>query len=785
MRQSLVAGLACLVFGSLVAGACNSSNGTSSGGSSGTAGTPGGEPGSGSSSSGVVGPPCQTTAQKCDVGQACAQNDDCANHNCLTGKCTAPTCTDDITNSDESGIDCGGATCAKCDGATCAANADCKSARCSPTTSKCAAAADKVCGVGVTPAKCATGDQCQQALDCTSDYCGLVAPALCAACPSNSHADLVRNCNETDVDCGTAAGVGCGTGLKCLTAADCEGTQCNMNVCNAPTTSDGKKSPSLGETDVDCGGATAPKCLKTKVCAVNGDCYSGVCTGGHCESTQTGRKDGEETDLDCGGRVTDPDTNATVARCVDDKACKVDSDCSGFCNPTTKKCTAGRSCGTVAAADTAGITTCGLTDPTVQESCCRSLPLPTTTTVRLDKYEVTAGRFRKFIETVGPDVRGWVANQIAMSTPAGLKLAVDLPTSQLRLMLPAGRGTGLKYDLYTQLGMTVMDTFWPSRQQGCYTDPDAYGHNTYYWTDVERAAYFGFPIGARRFGKEVYDAKSMNCGTYMMYAAFCAWDGGRMPKQSEYDQVWGTQQYPWGPNFDETTVPRLTPLRPTPMSAPDWTQTVNYANKSFYAVPAALGGGVREFFPGPGFANGLDDATGIAEPGRFPLDKTSIASANGERWYDIAANLMELTSLPDSGTGTDTFCDFSSGDRSGGDTLSPSSCCLTYDIKFNPTAGQPVCPANTCVTHLANGFCDPGFCAAGARLCKKSASDAADGSVGILRSTTMPRTNWIGGSFEGHQSFAPYDAAATKFSKVSYNLAVQTQYGKTGFRCAR
>ena len=47
-----------------------------------------------------------------------------------------------------------------------------------------------------------------------------------------------------------------------------------------PTCTDGKQNGD--ETDVDCGGATCPKCAVKQTCKVLTDCKSGVCTAGVC-----------------------------------------------------------------------------------------------------------------------------------------------------------------------------------------------------------------------------------------------------------------------------------------------------------------------------------------------------------------------------------------------------------------------------------------------------------------------------------------------------------------------
>jgi hypothetical protein len=80
---------------------------------------------------------------------------------------------------------------------------------------------------------------------------------------------------------------------------------------------------------VDCGGSNCPTCALGKICAVAGDCQSGLCTGGTChDPCLDGVKGGAETDVDCGG--------GTCPKCGGGKICSVASDCvSGVCNAGT------------------------------------------------------------------------------------------------------------------------------------------------------------------------------------------------------------------------------------------------------------------------------------------------------------------------------------------------------------------------------------------------------------------------------------------------------------------
>lgn len=102
---------------------------------------------------------------------------------------------------------------------------------------------------------------------------------------------------------------------------------------------------------------------------------------------------------------------------------------------------------------------------------------------------------------------------------------------------------------------------------------------------------------------------------------------------------------------------------------------------------------------------------------------------------DLGANVMELTRFKSPASGSDTFCDFSI-------TNAPGD-----------------------VPNLA--VCNDG------------------GVAGVVRKSGLPNTVWVGGSWEGHQKFSSNTALEPWFYKNSYNLPAQTQYGKTGVRCAR
>lgn len=96
-----------------------------------------------------------------------------------------------------------------------------------------------------------------------------------------------------------------------------------------PTCDDGEKNGD--ETDVDCGGPNCLQCEAGKTCRVDSDCASYVCEDGVCAapSCTDGIQNGNESDVDCGG--------GTCPRCPVGKMCRSTGDCetdtclSGIC----------------------------------------------------------------------------------------------------------------------------------------------------------------------------------------------------------------------------------------------------------------------------------------------------------------------------------------------------------------------------------------------------------------------------------------------------------------------
>lgn len=431
---------------------------------------------------------CGRLTTPCGIGGTCEGAPDCQTMVCFKGTCQMATPADGIKDGNETDVDCGGSS---------------------------------------SPA-CADGKGCLVASDCTSDVC------TGGKCQAPSPTDGVKNGDETDVDCGGAKAPKCATGKGCSVTADCDAATCDPTTkkCLPPSHTDGIKND--GETGVDCGGTAPTKCPTGEGCAVTADCNNVLCntTTLKCDppSATDGLKNGTETDIDCGGGAP---TNAPA--CAVGLTCGVDTDCGSTACNYNKKCVESVSCKVQHGGDTCG--------PTGTDSCCKSLPvtLPNGTTVNLDKFNITAGRMRAFVASLGAggNMRAW----LMAHTPAGWP---SNWTNQLPTMLDNG-GTDPDYTgIYQELGPNVHPPSSVGANEGCFIDN--FGARTYRLPDAVNARM----ADPQYYTQDFLDDRALNCVPVAMLAAMCAWDGGTLASKEAIDAAWGAGTYPWA---DQTSKP--------------------------------------------------------------------------------------------------------------------------------------------------------------------------------------------------------------------------------------
>ena len=124
-------------------------------------------------------------------------------------------------------------------------------------------------------------------------------------CAGTAATTACKDGNETDVDCGGGACARLRRRARSARSnADCTSNICSKstNTCVGSLCADGAKDGN--ETDVDCGGGSCNKCLGGKLCDGDADCLSNICGVTHvCAKSlcENGVKDPGETDIDCGG----------------------------------------------------------------------------------------------------------------------------------------------------------------------------------------------------------------------------------------------------------------------------------------------------------------------------------------------------------------------------------------------------------------------------------------------------------------------------------------------------
>jgi formylglycine-generating enzyme len=355
-----------------------------------------------------------------------------------------------------------------------------------------------ICSYAPTNATCQFG--CANGA-CKPDPCSAVA---CGTPPSPVCKDALTKTSFSDGSCN---GGNCGyTSTDSACAFGCSDGACQADPC----------------ASVVCNQAPAATCKSEHTKTT----YAGACSQGSCSYTPTDTTCGSnktcagagvcsvcKSDASCGSACTA--CTGSTPRCADQGgssacvACVSNDDCGGTtpkCNTATNTCGPPPSCIGLAK-------TCGATG---DQDCCAANHVAggdfnrnndetfpaTVSDFRLDNYEVSVGRFRKFVAVYQRDMiaNGTGKNPRTRNDP-GWSYKFDLSVDQAALK------AGLKCD---------------AKQQT--------------WTDSA--------------GNAAAESLPINCLNWYEAFAFCIWDGGRLPSEAEwsYASAGGSQQrpYAWG-----------------------------------------------------------------------------------------------------------------------------------------------------------------------------------------------------------------------------------------------
>jgi len=415
-------------------------------------------------------------------------------------------CGDNAKNGDETDVDCGG-SCSPCeDSKSCELYTDCKSgfcdgSACTPCSAHAHCQSGHFCDLfsqngGSCAQKYMMGVACNSDDQCSSGYCAdsvccdTECAETCAACTKVKTGGQDGTCApvtkglDPDVECTDqgpsscgAKGSGC-SGVAGLCEVYDESTECAPQTCKSATE---LAAPSFCDGKGTCASSTPVTCSPYACNQVAAKCYSSCSKDSHCDdgnvcgciAATCGSADNTPNPPSCSGLPDSCGPNSSSNCCLSSLV-----PCGSFYRSYD------------------GVTYLGTNNPA------------TVSDFRLDLYEVTVGRFRKFVNAGGG----------TQSTPPVVGAGAHPKIAQ--------SGWGLNW--YQNL---PVDTAALKASLAC----DGAFHT---WTDNPGAN----------------ETRPIGCVDYYVAFAFCIWDGGRLPTEAEwnYAAAGGDEQreYPWGSGVD-------------------------------------------------------------------------------------------------------------------------------------------------------------------------------------------------------------------------------------------
>jgi len=213
----------------------------------------------------------------------------------------------------------------------------------------------EVCAPCKVGKKCGGNWDCEEGFLCFHDKCSTSTRTIPATTTSTTRASGTSIAARSATRSARSA-----RSARPMTAAS---PACASTASARPSTATTAFGTKPNETDVDCGGPCKNKCVPGELCAKDSDCTPGFvcghfagkkfCMSKGCKGHSNGKKDGLESDIDCGGACwgipTPPGLckgavcGSEAFRCAIGDSCNKDNDCvklnclpSGKCGP--EKC---------------------------------------------------------------------------------------------------------------------------------------------------------------------------------------------------------------------------------------------------------------------------------------------------------------------------------------------------------------------------------------------------------------------------------------------------------------
>jgi hypothetical protein len=136
----------------------------------------------------------------------------------------------------------------------------------------CQCAPGLLCGTVTNPICCPAGAVPNAVPSCNNNRCGFTCLAGFANCSGNPSTGCETNTQSNSQNCG-------GCGIACPNGQSCVNGRCQALSSCVNGIKDGQ------ETDVDCGGPVCQPCSDFQACILNRDCRSGLCFQGLCIPT--------------------------------------------------------------------------------------------------------------------------------------------------------------------------------------------------------------------------------------------------------------------------------------------------------------------------------------------------------------------------------------------------------------------------------------------------------------------------------------------------------------------